>query len=217
MKKLLYILLIFSTYILLSGRSCEDDDVALKMQEEQVSAAKDSILREFGTDYLAEEARHAAEVNAVQKLKDLAEYVEIYTDVSMDSLFRAKAGEMIRDMFVSAENRLFFGKVIKEKIKPVTLKEFLEKGFGDDYSTTDIIFDSIRVKEPLVKSGDELYLGKLTAFQTVNLHSVRNNVQSYSLPITINFISSRQMNVIGRDTIRVWSVYLGDFEESSKD
>jgi hypothetical protein len=94
----------------------------------------------------------------------------------------------------------------------VTLKEFLERGFGEDYLKAEVNFDSIRVMEPLIKTGDQLYTGKLAAIQTVTLHPARENMVSSTQMITIDFMSSRQQSVVGQDTLKVWKVLLGNFE-----
>jgi len=213
MKKLLYILMIFSIYMILCGRSCEDDGSRIQqMQEEQAMMARDSIILEFDTESLSEEACRAEEAEAMQHLADLSDYMKIYTDRAMDSTFRGKAAEMIRRMFVSDDVMLSFGPVKKEKMKQVTVKEFLEDGFGDEYIKAAIRFDSIRVIQPIEKSGDELYSGRLAANQIIIEYHETDTIISHSLPITVEFISSRKIRTIGRDTLQLWELKLGDMK-----
>ncbi len=216
MKKLLNILMIILIYFIFCGKSCEDDSAPAPWQQRQAELAKDTLRVEFETDYLSEEARHAAEINAIQKLHDLADYVEVFSDQSLDSAFREKAGEMIGEMFISQDNLLLFMLDSKGKMKQVTLEEFLEKGFGGNYLKAEVNFDSILVTKPLEKSGAELYSGKLAAFQTVVLHSSGKSTNSYSLLVINNFISFRQIKVIGQDTLKVWKVSLGNFDGTIK-
>jgi len=212
MRKLSNILILSIIYLVFCGKSCENENEQTAWQEQEVTAARDSIRDEFETDYLSEEARYAAGVKAIQELNDLADYVEIYTDVSMDSLFREKAGEMIRGIFISKDNKLSFGQVKNKKMKSVFLEEFLEEGFGDDIKKTEIIFDSIRVLEPLQKSDESTYSGKLAAYQNIILHPMADSIISSANQITIKFISSKQDKIIGKDTLKVWVVSLGDME-----
>jgi hypothetical protein len=212
MKKLFNILIISVIYLVFCGKSCVNDSERTAWQENAVSAAQDSVRGEFESDYLSEEARVAAEMTAIHKLEDLADYLEIFTDVSMDSLFRRKAGEMIRGIFVSEDSRLSFGPMKKEKMKSVTLGEFIDKGFGKNILRTGLVFDSIRVQQPLQKSGGESYSGRLKAQQTVIGYPFTDSIISHSTPVTIEFISSRQLKIVGSDTLKVWTVKLGDLE-----
>jgi len=212
MKKLLNIVMIILIYLIFCGKSCEDDSAPAPSQQKQVELARDTIQREFEADYLSEEARHAAEINAMQKLHDLADYVEVFSDQSLDSAFREKAGEMIGEMFISEIVRLSFGQMKNNKMKSVSLGEFLKTGFGDDIRKTKVIFDTIRVLEPLQKSDGSTYSGKLAASQTIVLYPSADSIISSSKPITIHFISSKQNKIIGTDTLKVWKVSLGNFE-----
>jgi len=212
MKKLLYILMIFSIYMILCGRSCEDDSAKMKWQEDQAMMARDSIILEFDTESLSEEACRAEEAEAIQHLADLSDYTAIFSNREMDSTFRAKAGELIRRMFVSEDVVLSFGPVKKEKMKQVTVKEFLEAAFGDEYTKAEVRFDSIRVIQPLEKAGNEIYSGKLAANQIIIEYYETDSLFSPSLPITVEFISYRQIKVIGQDTLQVWEVKLGEMK-----
>jgi hypothetical protein len=163
-------------------------------------------------DYLSEDARYAAEVRAIQELKDLAGYVEIYTDNTLDSTFSEKAGEMIRGIFISEDARLSFGQIKNAKIKSAVLGEFLKTGFGEEIRKAEVIFDSILVQQPLQKSDESTYAGKLAAFQTIILYPSSGSILTFSNPVTIHFISSKQVKIIGQDTLRVWEIALGDMD-----
>ena len=212
MKKLYNILIISVIYLILCGKSCVNDSERTAWQEKEVSAAKDSIRGEFESEHLTEEARYAAEVKAIQELSDLADYVEIYSDNSLDSLFREKAGEMIRGLFISEDASLSFGEVRNRKMKSTTVGEFVEKGFGEDINQAKLVFDSIRVLEPLQKSGEETYSGRLAANQCIIKYISTDSIISPPTDVTIEFISSRQVKRIGQDTLKVWEVLLGDMD-----
>jgi hypothetical protein len=212
MKKLFNILILISFYIILGGRSCDDNNDRTDWQEHEISNVKDNIRSEFETDNLTEEARYAAEIKAMQDLNDLADYVEIYSDQSMDRQFREKAGEMIRGMFESEKTLTSFGIGRKGMLKPMTVGEFLENGFGNDISKMKIIFDSLRVMEPLRKTNDGVYSGRLSAYQVMIIRSSTMKSDTISQPVTIGFTSSRQLKIIGSDTLKVWKVQLGDME-----
>jgi hypothetical protein len=216
MERRLYILIIILVYFIACGKSCVDDTELLAREEKKAEMARDSIRQEFETGYLSEEARFAAEITAIQKLKDFSDYLKIYTDVSVDTLFREKAGDMIKRMFVSSESQLSIGPVKNNKMKATTVGMFIEKGFGEDILRSEVVFNSIRISEPLQKSGDENYKGKLVAYQSVILLNTTDSIISPVIPVSINFISSRKNKIIGQDTLKVWEVSLGNFETTSK-
>jgi hypothetical protein len=199
--------------MLFCGKSCEDDSEQAKWQQKEIIAVKDSIRDEFEADYLTEEARYAAETNAIQELNDLADYVEIFTDASLDSLFREKAGEMIRGMFVSEDNMLSFGQLKNKKMKSVSLKEFLEEGFGKNVLSVNFAFDSIKVIQPLQKSGEESYDGLLSANQELIICAVKDSIVLRQIPVIVDFTSYKKQKIIGIDTLKVWAVSLRDIAE----
>ena len=212
MKKRLKILVLILAYFVLCAKSCDDDSSQGLHDQLDIENAKDSIRLEFEVDVLSEQSLYAAEISAIQKLKDLSDYIKIFADVSMGPVFREKAGEMIGEMFVSEDCSLSFGPVKKNNIQSVTLGEFMEKGFGDDIFQTEVSFDSIRVQEHLQKSDESTYSGKLAAFQTTIVHPPIDSFISTIIPVTIDFISSKQVKIIGQDTLRVWEVSLGDMD-----
>jgi len=211
MRRLPYILFLFVLYLAFCGKSCVDDSDRAAWQEKVASAAKDSIRSEFEAGNLIEESRFAAEVTAIQKLKDLSDYLEIFTDVSLDTVFRAKALDMISEMFVSENCKLSFGPMKNSKMRSSTLGKFFDNGFGEDILKSAFIFDSVTVSEPLQKSG-ETYSGKLAAYQTVILFNPTDSIISPAIPISIHFISSKKNKIIGSDTLSVWVVSLWDMD-----
>ncbi|MBP6872898.1 MAG: hypothetical protein KBC43_12885 [Bacteroidales bacterium] len=210
MKRLFNILIIIVVYMIFCGKSCDDDGERINRQSHQASLAKDSILHDFETDFLTEEARYASGVNAMQKLNDLADYMEIYADRSLEPAFREKAGDMINKMFRSPDNHLFLGPVRKEKMTQITLEEFLEKGFGDEFIRVRINFDSVKVIEPLVLKGERNYSGKMSAYQSMIGFTANDSLILPARRVTIDFFSTRQVKTFGSDSIEVRVVRLGD-------
>lgn len=212
MERSLKILVFFLLYLLLSSRSCDDDTTVTDWQQRQAELAKDSIRMELEVDQLSDEAREAAELNAIKKLKDLEDYIKIYMDKSLDSVFRDKAGEMIRGLFISEDIQLSFDQSKHNKEKAPTLKQFLEKEFMESALRSEVTFNSIRVIAPLQKSGDDIYSGKLTAYQTVIEFREADSLITPLLPITIEFTSYRKNKIIGQNTLMVWELKLGDMK-----
>jgi hypothetical protein len=213
MKRLLNILFVLCLYLILCSKSCSDDTGQVLKQEEEVSAAKDSIRSEFEAGYLSEEARFASEIKAVQELKDFADYIKIYTNNSVDSLFREKAREMIRNIFISDDARLSFGIVKNKKVKSFTLGKFLEKGFRE-VTSADVVFDSITVWQPLQKTGTESYTGALRGSQKVTFYAGKDTIAFLPGVITVEMFATRTVKIFGTDTMHVWSVSLGNMDRA---
>lgn len=210
MDRRLKILLFVLVYFIVCAKSCVDDKSRTDWEVKHAEIARDSILVGFEAAYLSEDARTAAEITAIHKLEDLSDYLEIYANVSMDSIFRAKAGEMISGIFISDDCKLSFGVLKQKKIKSISLEKFMENGLEEDMLRSRLIFDSIRVLEPLQKADQEMYSGKLSAFQTIIKFYSADSVIYPSEPVTIQFISSKTMKILGQDTLKVWEVKLGD-------
>lgn len=197
---------------LLCGKSCVDDSGRILRQEKEVRVIKDSIRGEIEADYLSEEARFGAEISAMHKLKDLSDYIQIFSDNSMDFKFREKAGEMIRDIFISGDASLSFGRIRNEKIKGMALNDFLANGFDDEITYTEIQFDSIHVTTPFNRSGVNLYEGKIACYQNLIFFTGTSTLEIPSQEITVKIYSSRTTKIFGNDTLHVWAVFLGDME-----
>jgi hypothetical protein len=211
MKRILKISAVFILYLLLCGKSCDDEEGKLLRQEKQVESARDSIREEFEVDYLSEESRFAAEVSALQKLRDLSDFAGIFSDLSMDSQFRQKSGEMMKELFVSDKSALTFGG--KGNRANVTLRDFLNQGFGKGVIKAEVIFDSIRVLEPIQKSGNDMYKGRIGAAQRVICITAEDTIASPLEEITVDIINQRENKAFGKDTLKVWKVTLGDMSK----
>jgi hypothetical protein len=213
MRKLSNILILSVIYLVFCGKSCENDTERTAWQEQEVSAARDSIVNEFDAEFLTEEARYASEAKAIQDLNDFADYVEIFSDRNKDTLFRAKAKEMISGMFGSQGNEVSLGRIKKDKIQWSRLEVFLDKGFGDYVLRVNLEFDSIIVKQPLVKLNDSTYTGVLSARQILALYQGVDRLTQYKARVNIDFSSVKKYKVFGKDTIQTWEVRLGDMRE----
>lgn len=198
--------------ILLCGKSCVDDSERIKWQEREAIAAKDSIRDEFETGYLSEEARMAAEITAMQKLKDLADYLKIFSDGSMDPVFREKAGDMIRELFISGDIRLSFGQTGDKKRKGLTVDEFLSRGFGGQVVSAEIIFNDIRVTDHFERNHQDNYSGKMHCIQTLRLYTLTDSILTHPRSVSVEIFSSMTSKVFGSDTLSVWNVFLGQME-----
>jgi hypothetical protein len=212
MNRRLFILVTVVVYFILCGKSCDDDTEMSARQIKEVAEVKGSIREEFETEYLSEESRYAAEISAIQKLRDFSDYFKICTDVSMDPLFREKAADMVRGLFIDDAVILSFTKSDKKTAPFLTSGQFLATGLGREVYAAEIIFDSIRVSESLARNNDHSYKGKIACNQTLSLNIHPDSVLQAHESITVEITATRSMKVFGPDTIRLWQVFLGDME-----
>lgn len=215
MKRLLKISLILLIYMLLCGKSCVDDPMDLQYQEKEVNSAKENIRNEFEKDYLPEESRYALEQSAVQKLNDLNDYLAVFTDTSQDSMFRTKAGEMAKEIFISDEISLSFDTSGKEGRLPSTLGQLLKEVSGKREIDYRLMVDSIMVLTPLHRSAPGSYQGTLLCKRKTDLLAPGDTSSFYD-EIIVEMFASRVEKVFGDDTLNVWSVSLGNMIESKK-
>lgn len=211
MKKTIYIGILFLVYLLLCGKSCVDESNTALIREKEVETEKESIRYAFETDWLNEEARYAQEMAAIQKMSDLADYMHVYTDNSIDSVFRIKAGEMIRDIFVSDEVLVSFDPREFGLNKKVNLRKFLDKGFDQEVVITKIGFDSIRVLAELQKTSKGTYEGKLACDQ-YSTYGSNSDTLNERHPVQVEIIVIQREKVFGPDTLKVWETFLGDMK-----
>jgi len=211
MKRIIKLSVIILIYVLLCGKSCDDDSENTFNQEMEVEIEKENIREEFEVDWLSEGSQYAAEISAIQKLKDFADYLNIYADHSLDPIFRNRAGEMIRDMFTSDNVSLSFVPLDPESHELLTLKDLLDQVNFADVFLMELSFDSIWLLDPLQKTNPNLYEGRIGCFQKTLVISPNDTISRIEA-ITIDVIVSRKEKIFGRDTLNVWGVHLGDMK-----
>jgi hypothetical protein len=197
-------------YVFLCGKSCQDDRDMVASQLEEVEAMKENIREEFGTDYLSEESKYATELAALQKVSDLADYIGIFCDTSLDPAFREKAGEMILGMFISENARLSFGPIRNKKINYLTVEKFLTKGLGRNVASVEMFFDSLQVQKPLMRSGPGAYEGTILGKQKMKLIASTDTFTTLDTNIIIAIRASQTVKIFGKDTLNTWAIKLGD-------
>lgn len=81
-------------------------------EAEQVETAEykmySELERGFVADELDDEKLKALEKRAIQKFNELSDYMNIYSDSSLNVQFRKQAGQMMKEAFVSEKEWLIF-------------------------------------------------------------------------------------------------------------
>jgi hypothetical protein len=213
MRRFFKLSVILLMYVFLCGKSC-DEDGRIRRQQKEAIAEKDSIRKQLEVKILPEESLRMAELSAMQKVRDLADYLQIYSDKSLDSIFRNKSGEMIRDLFTSEDVLFSLRDTKKSSEQSQTLKKFLKNGFGDEFQSALVSFDSIHVYKPMEQSGSESYKGKLIFVQDIKGIISGDTILISHHPVALDINSSRIVKVFGQDAINLWAVSLGDLEKA---
>lgn len=209
-------LVIFSgilAYLLLGSRSCDPDN-----GEDSISArsklkqTKDSIRNGFESAELSPETLKAFEMSACRKLTDLADYIRIYSDKSVDKSFKNQARQMIIDMF--ADSAIVINRKITEAGKPgnVSLSEFLDQQIAEKGFTGETVFDSISVTNHLTRTSESIYSGSLSFVRNIEVRTPSGKVLKNSAGMNAGFYAIKKSKLFGNDTLTIWSVFLGEIK-----
>ena len=160
MKRIFRLSAIILIYLVTCGKSCNDaksDESALENARERM--AHDSITSVFSSDSLSQSSLRAFENAAKNKLSDFSDYLQIMEDSSTGQAFRTKTGEMIRDLFLSADVRFRFAAPGRSEMKEVSLEELLETDIKVQPAGQKMVFDSARVIKKLQMDNDSTCSG----------------------------------------------------------
>ena len=212
MRKYLYIFCALLAWLVFSSRSCVPVSEQMISEKTVILEAKESIKSEFESDDLSQKSLRAFEEKARQKLIDFADYINIYFDESIDTIFKAQTHRMIRDLFVSDSvqiNRTLFHKKDKGSI---LLIKFLEEKPSVGYQSIRFNFDSINIIEPLHRTDDYYFQGKLIFSSQIGISDSSNTAFIKQHDMEIDIIASKVHKTFGADTLQVWGVFLGDMK-----
>ncbi len=199
------ILVLFITY----APSCVDEQANAIREEAILSAAKNDIRTEFETDYLTETSLFAYETTAKQKLSDLADYLHIMTDTSLDMSFRVKASEMIKSTFQSENVTLRCVEQDEEPDRELKVRLLIKKGLENKLPHLTFTFDSIYIHEPLHRIDNTTYSGVFRFSQNFTDPATHEQIIK-SIGRNTDFWVVKEEKVFGTDSLKIWNVRLGD-------
>ena len=209
MIKVYKISTIIFVLLVLCAPSCEDEQEAANREEAILTNTKNDIRTEFETDYLTQTSLFAYETTAKQKLSDLADYIHIMADTSLDVTFRKKASEIIKSTFLSENITLRVILLEGEPVKKLEVHTIINMGLENKLSHLPFTFDSIIVHEPLQRIGSSTYSGILMFSQNFTdpaiPEQIIKSIRRYS-----DFYAVKEDKVFGTDSLKVWNVRLGE-------
>jgi hypothetical protein len=198
-------------WIICGARSCnENDNLKEQREKDLLSSSKDSIKQVSEIDSPTDQNLKGYETTAVLKLQDFADYLKIVSDSSMDLTFRKQAAEMALKLFIPGEidtrnlSKVYQGQDFNMLDK--LLEEILKQG-----SSSWIQPDQINVIKPLTQENDSSFKGRLSFIYNCIPFGKPNSAQGKSGKLVIDFYALRKAKSFGKEQLRIWEVYLGNF------
>lgn len=207
MKQLLKILSFLLLLFLLTAEDCTNSNVEVTKEDRMTDMFQD-IDDEFVNDELTPEILSAFEKRAIQKLSDLADYLNIYADTSLSKEFRLQAKQMLLESFNSAMDLQAYFKNINLSVD--SLNDIIY--YSEKAVSFDTQINSIVVKENLREQTSSSYIGELSFSQKVysSTFSKKDNSNSFILNGKMHVIKTEKE--FGNETQDVWEVSLGEIK-----
>jgi hypothetical protein len=198
-------------WIICGARSCNENDNLKEQREKKLlSASKDSIKQSSEIDSPTNQNIRGFEATAILKLQDFADYLKIVSDSSMDLTFRKHASEMAGKLFISKQidTRNWSKNYNEHDLN--TLDKLLEKSLKQGRPCW-IQPDQINVIKPSTQENDSSFKGRLSFNYNCIPFGKPDSVINKSGKLEIDFYALRKAKSFGKEQLRVWEVYLGNF------
>jgi hypothetical protein len=211
MRKYLVISVSLLAFLLFSSKQCNSpEDGNAAREETALKVTLDSINKAFEADYLSEQSLRAFEIKAKQKLADLADYLQIYSDPFLDESFKDHTREMILDLFISDSVHIRLNIPGKMKENNLSINEFLKMYPSQVKNSTAFTIDSILMSEPLHKVNDLWYTGSLEFTRRYIVSPQTNSGITQTVNNKVDIIATKVKKQFGTDTLQIWRIFLGD-------
>jgi len=211
MKRFFRILPLAFIYLLSSSKSCSHGEQTNADREEAIiRITRDSLRSAFESDTLSASMLHAFEDNARMKFTDFADYMKILGDSSIAPEFRDHTRELTRDLFISENTpvKYFAGPAGSLRVK--TLNDLLLAGQWIRGSSCRLTPDSVHVISPLQRTSDSIFRGRLGFSVSFSHATSRKPATYWPVSGTIDFFVAKREKNFGNDTLKIWSVFLGE-------
>jgi hypothetical protein len=150
------------------------------------------------------------EIQAKQKLADFCDYLNLYTDASLDSAFRNQARRMIRELFVSDTVQINTFLASKTGGRNLPLNDFLLSLANPAYPSLILFIDSVTTVSSLHRADEISYRGLIVFQRSLGFRTASDPSLGDNESMAAEMIAVKATKVIGSDTLQVWEVFLGD-------
>jgi hypothetical protein len=211
MNRLIQILFFILMLLIFGAPSCVDEEHIAQQEQNALNEAREDIRDEFETEYLSEASLYAYENTAKQKLSDLADYMRIMTNTTLDFSFRQKAGEMIQNLFRSENVILQLELQDIEPLNEVEVHRIVKKGLGNQPIIQPFFFENIQIRKPLRRNNESTYTGVIT-FSQQFLDPTNPDQVIQSIQRTAHFYVVKENKTFGAELLNIWSVRIGEIK-----
>lgn len=189
--------------VLLTAETCGDSRVA-DSKEYRLNNTFRDIENKFEKEELSDEILSAFEKRAVQKFKDISDYINICADTSLSLQFRAQANQMIQDNFLEKNDvEIFYGNL---EIHEDTLNTALY--FSKKRQSFKTETGSIEITRHFLKNSDLTYSGEIQFTQRMEVTNSLGSIDSIDSQYRVKILAVKTRKNFGNETEEVWEVYL---------
>lgn len=186
---MIYLLLLF----LLTAEDCSERG----SESQLVESTKTNMFLELEKDFIAKELEpeslRALEKRSVQKFRELADYLNIYADSSINVQFRQQARQMISEAFETEKDlQLFF---IGHKFEEDTI---LQKLFTSEGRQIKANVESVDIIKPFQVTTESDYKGEIS-YSLSNQNKVSEK--------QIKIVARKVSKAFGEDSLEVWELF----------
>lgn len=165
---------------------------------------------EFEKDSLSDSSLRAFEVRAAQKLRDVADLIQIMSDTSIEQSFREQAKQMMISTFLKGANTITF-KSDDNRTEKLTITQLTDSLLANTDPKLEVEVTGIESQQNLQRKKAYTYEGSLSFNQSI--YQRRNG----SLKLTkhnmkISIVVKRIVKKFGTSSKEVWEVLLGNVE-----
>ena len=210
MKVFVKILTYLMLLILLSAGTCNEGGNYIS-SEERASLTFKKIEGNFTGNQLLPGELSAFEIKALQKLRDISDYMKIYADSSYPQTFRKQSRQMIQTNFKNDADLLDFYNHLE--LREDTVNDLLiAKGIEGKFNAE---LESIVISKNLGRESDSVYDGEISFLHRINSVITGDTLAIKSDKFRINIILEKIRKDFGDNTEDVWSVLFGETKAES--
>src|SRR4030042_6635234 len=210
-RKIIYILLIAIGYIILTSKSCGSDMVNDEeaRQKEKQDLIKKEIKDDFESEYLFEDRLMAYGEKAKQKLVDFADYLSLYSNKDLDTLFRQQVKDMIFKLFYEKDAMIQLPVILADNAayKENNLNGLLSGIGALNYQSIEFAISDLKIIEPLHLESTERYTGKIGCCFRISGITEKDTTLLSETINQVKMIATRISKQFGDETsLQVWQV-----------
>ena len=180
------------------------------------SAAKQEMetIYQFENDTLSPAALRAFEVRAAQMLQDVADYIQLLSDPSIEHSFKIQAKQMMLDVFTEPGNTVDFSASANEQSLKMEIGQFADSLLTGRLPVVKIELKNVQPSQNLQFTRHKIYEGQLTFQQTTYRIYKPGNIRLNGYRMKADITLKRVTKEFGSTTKDVWKVFLGNIERT---